>query len=105
MSRHALVFGASGLLGWAVVNEIMNHYPVKGTFSKVTALTNRPLTLQDSLWPTEGNALPDLNIVSGIDLTRGTLEEFKEVIKRRIPDIETVTHIYYFGIHDLLDLT
>ena len=44
VDNHALVFGASGISGWAIVNQILSDYPAKGVFSAVTALTNRPLT-------------------------------------------------------------
>ncbi|KAH0840716.1 hypothetical protein AYO21_00630 [Fonsecaea monophora] len=94
---HALVFGASGILGWAVVDQILKNYPQKGTFSKVTALTNRPLDLQDSQWPEPGGTNPELALVSGVDLTRGTVEDIKQQLKERVPDIGTVTQIFYFA--------
>lgn len=97
MAHHALVFGASGILGWAVVNEILNNYPKRGTYSKVTALTNRPLTRDVSLWPEPGADVPELSIVSGVDLTQGTVDDMEETFIRRVPDIDSVTHIYYFG--------
>ena len=97
MGHHALVFGASGILGWAIVNEILHNYPEKGTYSKVTALTNRPLTREGALWPAAGDGKADLSIVSGIDLTQGTVEDVKETLKQRVPDIDSVTHVYYFG--------
>ena len=97
MGHHALVFGASGILGWAIVNEILNNYPEKGTYSKVTALTNRPLTREDAIWPMADGQRPELNIVSGIDLTKGTVEDVRDVLKERVPDIDTVTQVHYFG--------
>lgn len=98
MGHHALVFGASGILGWAIVNEILNNYPEKGTYSKVTALTNRPLTREDAIWPEADGQRPELNLVSGIDLTKGTADDVKAVLKEKVPDIETVTQVHYFGI-------
>lgn len=95
MGHHALVFGASGILGWAVVNEILNSYPAKGTYSKITALTNRPLP--QTLWPTPGPDVPELSLISGIDLTQGTAEEWKATFTEKIPDIDTIDHIYYFA--------
>ena len=97
MGHHALVFGASGILGWAIVNEILNNYPEKGVYSKVTALTKRPLTLEDALWPKPDGQKPELNIVSGIDLTKGTVEEVRDVLQDQVPDIGTVTQVHYFG--------
>jgi hypothetical protein len=97
MGHHALVFGASGILGWAIVNEILNNYPDNGVYSKVTALTNRPLTREEAIWPAPGGRRPELNVVSGIDLTQGTMEEVREKLKERVPDIGTVTQVHYFG--------
>lgn len=96
--HHALVFGSSGILGWAVVNEILNNYPDKGAYRKVTALTNRPLSLKDSLWePRPENGGAELSIVDGIDLTKGTVEEHIETLRKLVPDINGVTHVYWFG--------
>jgi hypothetical protein len=97
MGHHALVFGASGILGWAIVNEILSNYPEKDTYSKVTALTNRPLTREEALWPQPGGERPDLNIVSGIDLTQGTTEDVRAKLKEQVPDIDSVTQVHYFG--------
>jgi hypothetical protein len=101
MGHHALVFGASGILGWAIVNEILNNYPEEGVYSKVTALTNRPLTLEDGLWPRPDGHRPELNIVPGIDLTKGTMEEVRVVLQDRVPDIDSVTQVHYFGKRQL----
>lgn len=97
MAHHALVFGASGILGWSIVDQILKNYPETGSFSKVTALSNRPLSEKDAFWPVGGSGNPTLQIVDGIDLTSGTMEEMREKLQSRISDIETVTHIYYFG--------
>lgn len=107
--RHALVFGASGVTGWAVVKELLLHYPEAGTWNKVTALTNRPLSLEVSQWPTTGN----LSIVSGLNLLEPSQEVFNGTVKKEIPDIDTVTHVFYYGESDpysrtlsrILDLT
>lgn len=98
MGHHALVFGASGILGWGIVDQILKNYPAKSKFSKVTALSNRPLSRSSSLWPAASPHTPDLQIIDGIDLTKGTLDEMKVVLETRVPDIKDVTHIYYFGI-------
>lgn len=97
MGHHALVFGASGILGWAIVNEILNNYPAKGTYTKVTALTNRPLTREEALWPPPGGERPELNLVCGIDLTQGTREEVGAKLAALVPDIPSVTQVHYFG--------
>jgi hypothetical protein len=92
MSKSALIFGASGVTGWAFVNEILNDYPKKGIWRKVHALTNRPLKPNDSLWPKDER----LNIVSGIDLLRNTQEDLEEALGK-IEGIKEVTHVYYLG--------
>lgn len=99
MGYHALVFGASGILGWAVVEQILKGYPKPGVFSKVTAVCNSPLTKETSLWP-EG--APKLAVVDGVDLRKGTVEDMIETLGERVPDIGTVTHLYYFGNHAML---
>ncbi|KAH7040355.1 uncharacterized protein B0I36DRAFT_9048 [Microdochium trichocladiopsis] len=96
--HHALVFGASGILGWAVVDQILKNYPEKGSYKKVTALSNRPLTLEDSLWaPQPKNGGAELSIVEGVDLTQGTVEDHTNILRRLVPDIESVTHVYWFA--------
>jgi nucleoside-diphosphate-sugar epimerase len=88
---HALVFGASGISGWAIVNTILNGYPEPSTFSKVTALTNRPLTQEVAQWPKSEK----LNIVSEIDLLKGSQSELEETIKSRAADVDTVSHVFF----------
>lgn len=88
-SRHALVLGASGVAGWSVVNELLEGYPAKKTFAKVTAAVNRPLDLKDSNWQPSSDI--DFNLVSGLNLRDGG------DLRESVPDLETVTHLYYFG--------
>lgn len=92
-SKSALIFGASGVTGWSFVNEILNDYPKKGIWSQVHALTNRPLSLKDSYWPDD----PRLNIVSGIDLLKGSQEDLEVELKQQVKDVDRVTHVYYLG--------
>ncbi|PYH94531.1 hypothetical protein BO71DRAFT_450011 [Aspergillus ellipticus CBS 707.79] len=75
--NHALVFGASGINGWAwaFVNELI---PTPA-FTRITALTNRPLSPSQTLWP----ASPKLHLVSGIDLLT------------QIPHLPDVTTVYF----------
>ncbi|KAJ7799677.1 hypothetical protein B0H14DRAFT_2902418 [Mycena olivaceomarginata] len=93
-SAHAIVFGASGLAGWAVVDQLLQNYPKAGTFSKVTAVVNRPISLADSFWPTPES--PSLDLVTGINLAEGSIESFTALLGEKIKDISTVTHVYYF---------
>jgi hypothetical protein len=91
--KSALVFGASGVTGWAFVNEILHGYPRKGVWKTVHALTNRPLPQESSLWPDD----PRLDIVSGIDLLRGSQEDLEKEMQAKIDGIEEVSHVYYLG--------
>lgn len=88
--RTALVFGASGITGWAIVNTALT-YPSKDTFAHVIALTNRPLSMKDSYWPDD----PRLKLQSGVDLS-GDLRSIIQSLKA-IKGIEIVTHVYFTG--------
>ncbi|RDW61587.1 hypothetical protein BP5796_11479 [Coleophoma crateriformis] len=100
MSKSALIFGASGVTGWAFVNEILHDYPQKGTWKKVHALTNRPLKQSDSLWPADER----LDIVSGIDLLKGSQADLDAAIKEQVKGVEEVTHVYYLAYKASTDL-
>lgn len=103
--NHALVLGASGLAGWAVVNELLSNYPTPGTFRKFTAVVNRPLNIEDYFWPAQSADRPDLELVSGVNLLNGSTEEFTSFLKDKLKDIQTVTHVYYFGEHPQIENT
>lgn len=92
---HALVFGASGLAGWAVVDQLLENYPAEGTFAKVTALANRSLSVADSYWPSLSPLRPQLDLVSGVNLAEGTVEEFTASLKEKVD--HDGTHAFYFG--------
>lgn len=91
--KSALIFGASGVSGWAFVNEILNDYPQKGVWDRVHALTNRKLAPEYTLWPKD----PRLHLVSGVDLLVGTQDDLEAAIRSQISDIDQVTHVYYLG--------
>ena len=93
MGKSAIVFGASGVSGWAFVNEILEDYPKKGIWSKVHAMTNRPLTAEIAMWPAD----PRLNIASGIDLLKGSQKDLEHALQSKVAGIEEVTHVYYLG--------
>ncbi|KAL8804545.1 MAG: hypothetical protein Q9200_005782 [Gallowayella weberi] len=94
--RHALVFGASGLIGWGIIDQLLSNYSSQGAFAKVTALVNRPLKLQDSFWPLESAGRPELQLVDGINLAEGTVESTTNLLKAKVTGIESVTHVFYF---------
>ncbi|KAF2464835.1 uncharacterized protein BDR25DRAFT_271051 [Lindgomyces ingoldianus] len=93
-NSHALIIGASGLIGWSVVNQLLQPYPPSSPFSKITALVNRPLKLGDSFWPEPGPGRPELELVWGVDLL-GAGEEFEEVLRERVKDVEGVSCVFY----------
>lgn len=98
MGNHALIFGATGIQGWAVVNQILNGYPSEDAFETVTALANRPIT-EEMLWPKSSK----LQTVSGVDLlTEKGQSGLEEDMKQKIKDVDTVTHMFFFGDTDVL---
>jgi hypothetical protein len=96
--QHAIVFGASGLIGWAVVDQLLRSYPEAGTFSKITAVTNRAVQLSESHWPERDTDRPTLQLISGIDLCRGEGATLANALKEAVEDIHTVTHLFYLGM-------
>ena len=94
MSKYALVFGASGVTGWSMVHELLHDYPHPGVWGGVVALTNRPLSLEQSHWPADDNRL---SIVSGIDLLKGSLEDVEAAIKSNVPCLDKITDVFYLG--------
>jgi nucleoside-diphosphate-sugar epimerase len=89
--KHALVFGASGITGWAIVNELLTNHPDAQRFTKVTAVTNRPFPAHISRWPKSSK----LDIVSGIDILKGDQNDLDREMKRDIKGISAVTHVYF----------
>jgi nucleoside-diphosphate-sugar epimerase len=93
---HALVIGSSGIIGWSVVNQLLAPYPSPSPFRKVTALVNRPLRLEDSFWPEKAPGGPELALASGVDLLCGD-DEVERGLREKVDDVESVSHVYYFG--------
>ena len=89
-SYRALVFGASGISGWAIVQEALK-YPSPTTFNKVIGLTNRPLEKSEALLPEDER----LELYSGVDLS-GTVSAVEASLKR-IEGIQEATHVYFCG--------
>ena len=90
-AKHALIFGASGISGNALCEQLLV-YPDKSTFSKITGLTNRPLSIEDAHLPKDER----LELIGGIDLS-DPLDEVKKILKEKVKDIEKVTHVFYMG--------
>nr|OQO29476.1 hypothetical protein B0A51_02783 [Rachicladosporium sp. CCFEE 5018] len=91
--NHALIYGATGIQGWAIVNELLKGYPSPDSFSKVTALVNRPPS-ENMLWPKSDK----LQVISGIDLQiKDGQEALEKQMREKVPGIETVTHVFFFA--------
>lgn len=86
----ALVFGASGISGWAITRAAVLS---NGTFEfkRVIGLTSRLLTIEDSALPKDSK----LELHSGLDLTEGA-EAVAEFLSK-IDGIENTTHVYFTG--------
>lgn len=95
--NHALVIGASGIIGWSVVDQLLRQYPSPSPFSKITALVNRPMKLEDSFWPDSASDSPELRLVTGVDLLCSD-EEFESIVREKVPGVESISHVYYFGM-------
>ncbi len=89
-SYRALGFGASGISGWAIVQEALK-YPSPTTFDKVIGLTNRPLKKSEALLPDDER----LELYGGVDLSAGAAAV--EASLKRIDGIQEVTHVYFCG--------
>ncbi|KAL2867425.1 uncharacterized protein BJX67DRAFT_372039 [Aspergillus lucknowensis] len=90
---HAIVFGAAGLLGWAVVNQLLSGYPSSKPFSRVTAVLNRPVSREELYWP---SGSVSLHIVSGINLLQGTGNDLAKQLKEKVIGADGITHVFYF---------
>lgn len=89
---YALVFGATGLVDWSVVAQLLAAYPAASAFARIAAISNRPVDGPDTYWP-DGEP-PDLRIVSGVDLRDDGLAD---QLRARVDGIGRVTHVFYFG--------
>ncbi|PQE20569.1 3-oxo-Delta(45)-steroid 5-beta-reductase protein [Rutstroemia sp. NJR-2017a BBW] len=102
--RQALIFGASGISGWAIVREALQHKgptdrnsKSKPTFDRVIALSRSPLNESEFLI-TKDITIKRLVLHSGIDLGQA---EDADILFKNIEGIEKTTHVYYaaYGGH------
>lgn len=91
---HALIFGASGISGWAILNEI-TQYPTPQSFAKITGLSNRPLTIGQAYLKHD----PRLQLVTGIDLTK-SIPDVVQMLKEKVEDAHTISHVFFTGTSD-----
>ncbi|KAH8892855.1 hypothetical protein GQ53DRAFT_793696 [Thozetella sp. PMI_491] len=86
--RTALVFGATGVTGWAVLREALR-YPSGSAFDQIIGASNRPVDISQLYLPKTHR----LSFASGIDLTKS----FDEVVAvlRTVEGISNVTDVYF----------
>ncbi|KAK0756266.1 hypothetical protein N5P37_011181 [Trichoderma harzianum] len=87
-NRTALVFGASGITGWALLREALK-YPTTTAFQRVIGLTNRPLDKSTSFLPEDSR----LTLAHGIDLTKSIDDVVAKLAD--IEGIKDVTDVYF----------
>jgi hypothetical protein len=95
-SRTALVFGASGITGWAIMREAVR-YPTSETFSHIIGLTNQPQF--SSSWSSFLKEEERAVLVSGVDLTAGVGAVVEKL--KGIENIGTVTDVFFSGVYSL----
>ena len=93
--RHAVVFGCSGINGWGLVNQLLSGYPSTQSFSKITAIANRPFTADEARWPRDDR----LQIITGVDLLTRNDDALVTTLTEKVPSAESVSHVYYAGNH------
>ncbi|KAF9072204.1 hypothetical protein BDP27DRAFT_1290701 [Rhodocollybia butyracea] len=96
-TNHAIVFGASGLAGWGVVDQLLQGYPSYGTFNRISALVNRPFELAHAGWTTNNPRGPKIQLVPHVNLMERSVEQFATDLNKRVEGLETVTHAFYFA--------
>ncbi|OAS99931.1 SirQ protein [Blastomyces dermatitidis ER-3] len=89
---HALVLGASGISGWAFINQLLHDYPRPGIWDRVTGVTMRPLNEEEvSYWPEDKR----LQLVSGVNFVGDTEEVLKGKLGSRLVGVGSFTHVFY----------
>lgn len=86
--HQALVFGASGITGWALTNAALS-YPTATAFKRVVGLTNRPLSVEEAGLPQD----PRLHLYPGLDLSKDS-QSITDYLST-IDNIGETTHVYF----------
>ena len=71
------------------MNQLLS-YPTPTTWTSITGLTNRELSLEDANLPND----PRISLVSGIDLLKPALE-VAELLKSKVKNIDRITHVFF----------
>ncbi|KAH8172301.1 sirq protein [Sarocladium implicatum] len=101
-SKKALVFGASGIIGWGVTDVLLSGFPGKPRFSDVTIAVNRHVQPSDLMFSNNPGG-PQLHVASGVDLRNKTAESLAAQLRERVPGIEDITHVFYFVFSAIMD--
>jgi hypothetical protein len=88
---HALIFGASGISGWSLMNQA-RIYPSPTAFACITGTTNRPTSIGQLQIPYDDR----IQLASGIDLTK-SVDEVVAALKEKVPHVDTVSHVFFTG--------
>ncbi|KAJ4208892.1 hypothetical protein NW759_013493 [Fusarium solani] len=86
---HALIFGASGISGWSLMNQA-RIYPSPTAFACITGTTNRPTSIGQLQIPYDDR----IQLASGIDLTK-SVDEVVAALKEKVPHVDTVSHVFF----------
>ncbi|UPK89983.1 hypothetical protein LCI18_000918 [Fusarium solani-melongenae] len=86
---HALIFGASGISGWSLMNQA-RIYPSPTAFACITGTTNRPTSIGQLQIPDDDR----IQLASGIDLTK-SVDEVVAALKEKVPHVDTVSHVFF----------
>jgi hypothetical protein len=89
---HALIFGASGISGWSLLNQA-RVYPSPSAFARITATTNRPTSIVQLQIPQDDR----IQLASGIDLTK-SVDEVVTALEEKVPHVDTVSHVFFTGV-------
>ena len=96
---HALIYGASGISGWSLLNQT-RIYPTPTTFSRITGTNSRPFSLEKAQIPQDER----IKIASGIDLTKSA-DQVAAALKEKVEHISTVTHVFFTGTASLTSMS
>jgi len=89
LERVALVFGASGITGWAIMREAS--HLTNNSFRRIIGLSNRPTDPSQLLLPDSNK----ITFASGVDLSAG-VDQVTAALSG-IDNIENVTDVFFAG--------
>jgi hypothetical protein len=85
----APILGASGISGWALLNQI-HISPAPTTFDRTIGTTNRRYSLDDFQIPRN----PLIRLVSGVYFSK-SVDEVIELLQEKVEGVEIVSLVYF----------